>query len=260
MIYGLYLSATGVVTASHQQDVIANNLANSETNGFKRELALTEARRTEAAARSMAGKTPTWADPLRDNIGGGQLLAPSWFDQQQGNLVQSSNNLDVAFNGSGFIGVQDGNEFRLTRNGALAFDREGRLITSAGQHVVDANKQPIKVDLGGRKQADLRINTDGSITAAGSDTPLAKIGLFEPTDPQSIKPVGGNVFATTQNTQLVAAKGQLKSGMVESSNVDPATELTRLMETQRLLEANANLIRTQDQTLGRAVNDVGKIG
>lgn len=260
MIYGLYLSATGIVTASHQQDVIANNLANAETTGFKRELALTETRRNEAQAMAASGRFGGHKDPLLDNIGGGQFLAPSYFDQEQGNLVTSSNNMDVAFNGTGFIGVQDKGEFRLTRNGALSLDRSGNLITSSGQMVVGPDKKPIKLDMAGKKQSDLRIGQDGEIYDASSNAAIAKIGLFEPTDPQSIKPVGGTAFATTEATQLVTAKGQLKSGMTESSNVDPATELTHLMETQRLLEANANLIRTQDQTLGRAVNDVGKIG
>lgn len=260
MIYGLYLSATGVITNSHQQDVIANNLANSETGGFKRQLSLTQARQVESRAMQAAGKPGGHRDPLLDNIGGGQFLAPSWFDQTQGNLVPSSNNLDTAIQGSGFIGVQENGQFRLTRNGAFMVDKDGFLRTSAGQTVVNDQKQPVKIDMTGRKQSDLNIDTAGGIHAAGEEGTLAKIGLFEPTDPQTIKPVGGNVFAPLEGAQLVAAKGMLRGSMSEASNVDPATEMTRLMETQRLLEANANMIKMQDQTLGRAVNDVGKIG
>ncbi|MGC4030403.1 MAG: flagellar hook basal-body protein [Tepidisphaeraceae bacterium] len=257
MIYGLYLSATGVITNSHQQDVIANNLANAETGGFRRQLALTETRQVESRVRQAMGLK----DPIRDNIGGGQFLAPSYYDQSQGILETSSNNLDVAFQGTGFIGVQDGQgQFRLTRNGSLMTDKDGFLRTSAGQFVLSDQKQPIKLDLTGRKQVDLNIDNDGNIKIQGEDTALAKIGLFEPTDPNTIKAAGGNTFAPTEGSQLVAAKGRLLSGMTEGSNVEPATELTRLMETQRLLEANANFIRTQDQTLGRAVTDVGKIG
>jgi flagellar basal body rod protein FlgG len=258
MIYGLYLSATGIITNSHQQDVIANNLANAETGGFKRELALTEQRRVESQAMHAAGRGGR--NPLLDNIGGGQLLAPSWFDHTQGSLATSSNNFDTAMQGTGFLAVQDKGQLRLTRNGALTLDKDGRLITSAGQQVLDANKEPIRLDMNGRKQADLTIGTDGSIAVQGEETVLARIGLFEPTDVQSVKPVGGNMFAPTGGTQLVTAKGLLRSSMTETSNVDPATEMTRLMETQRLLEANANMIKMQDQTLGRAVNDLGKIG
>ena len=257
MIYGLYLSATGVVTNSHQQDVIANNLANQETNGFRRQMSLQEARRTEVQAQQAAG-TSTRREPFWDNLGGGQLLAPSYYDQTEGQPSQSSNNFDTAIRGPGFIGVEDKGEFRLTRNGSMMLDKDGFVITTAGQKVVGPDKTPLKLDMTGRKQADLQIGQDGTIHA-GPDS-LGKIGLFDAKDPQTIKPVGGSVFAPTKDAEIVPADARLLANMTEGSNVDPATELTRLMETQRLLEANANLIRTQDQTLGRAVNDVGKIG
>ena len=255
MIYGLYLSAAGMITSGHAQDVIANNLANTETNGFKRELAVQEQRRVESQVAQISGTK----NPLLDNIGGGQLLAPSYFDQQQGTMQASSNNFDTAVVGKGFIGVQDNGKFRLTRNGAMLLDKDGTLLTSAGQPVVGTDKQPIKLDLTGRKQADFSIGEHGEIHVVGEEKPVATIGLFEPTDDQSVKPVGGNLFAPTDATQLRPATGMLHAGVIEGSNVDPATELTRLIESQRLLEANANLLKTQDTTLGRAVTDVGKI-
>src|SRR6185503_17635483 len=95
MIYGLYLSASGVLTNSYRQDVIANNLANSETVGFKRSLALFKQRRTEASETGQTGLT----DPRLEPLGGGMSALPTMIDHSQGSLEQSDGNLNVAING-----------------------------------------------------------------------------------------------------------------------------------------------------------------
>lgn len=252
MIYGLYLSATGIQTASHQQDVIANNIANAETGGFKRTMALMEQRQVE----SKVARTMGLDHDLLDNIGGGQLLAPTYIDFTQGEVEQSANNFDTAVLGSGFIAVQDQGELRLTRSGSMMIDHQGNLITMQGHQVLDADKKPIKLQ--GYLQQELHIADDGTIKR-GPDA-IAKIGLFESNKPQLLKPIGGSMFKPVGDAQLVPAKGRLQGNMLERANVDPTIELTRLMEAQRLLEANANMIKYQDQTLGKLVTEVGKIG
>lgn len=253
MIYGMYLSATGVVTASHQQDVLSNNLANAETSGFKRALALTRQRDVESAALRNAGMR----NDLLDRIGGGQLLSPTAIDFSQGAIEQSSNPLDTSISGDGFLGVRDASgELRLTRAGEMMINRQGELITAQGHKVLDTNKQPIKLE--NVNQRELAIGTNGEIRR-GPET-LATIGLFDTADRSALRPIGQNLLALTGDAQLTPAKGKLLSGTTESSNVDPATELTRLMETQRLLEANTNMIKFQDASLAKLVNEVGKIG
>lgn len=252
MIYGLYLSATGITTASHQQDVIANNIANAETGGFKRTLSLMEQRQVESKVAQAMGLH----HDVLDNIGGGQLLAPTHVDFTQGDVEQSTNNFDTAILGSGFIAVQERGQLHLTRAGSLMLDRQGNLITMQGHPVLSVDRQPIKIT--GYKQHELHISEDGAIKY-GQET-LARIALLESTNPQLLKPVGGSLFKPVGDAQLVPAKGKLQSYMTERANVDPTIELTRLMEAQRLLEANANMIKYQDQTLGRLVTEVGKIG
>jgi len=251
MIYGMYLSATGLITASHQQDVIANNLANAETGGFKRQLEIQSQRQVESKVAQSLGQ----ANPLLDNIGGGQMTGPTFTDFTAGDMEDTANNFDTAITGQGFFAVKDGDQTRLTRNGSLMINRQGNLITTAGQEVLDTKQQPIQ--LGGYAQSQLRIESDGSIKNHG-DT-VAQIGLFQPNDPQSLKPIGRNMYAMAKDTKLSPANTQLQHNMVEKANVDPTTELTRLMESQRLLETNANMIRIQDQSLSHAVNDIGKI-
>jgi flagellar basal-body rod protein FlgG len=90
---------------------------------------------------------------------------------------------------------------------------------------------------------------------------LGKLGLFNVADESKLRPVGGTLMKAPKSMSLTSgdASGQIESGYLEKSNVDPAVEMTKLMEAQRLLEANANMIRYQDQSLGRLVNDLGKI-
>src|SRR5687768_13437359 len=165
MIYGMWLSATGVTTNSHQVDVIANNLANAETTGFKRQLATFQERDPESKERpDFKG-----GDRLFDMIGGGQLLSPSSFDTSAGACEQTGGNLDVAVAGEGYFMVQDAKgEQRLTRNGNFMADREGNLVLSIDSktRVLDENKQPIRFDpevIPG----NVAIGNDGSIQHRG---------------------------------------------------------------------------------------------
>lgn len=256
MIYGLWLSATGVTTNSHQVDVIANNLANAETSGFRRQLATFRERSPEAKERG----TPTApGDRLFDNIGGGQLLSPSSFDTTAGALEETGKNFDLAVAGDGYFMVRDAKgEDRLTRNGNFIADREGNLVmaTDAKVRVLDSEKQPIQFDAA-TIASEVQVGADGAM-AIGPQT-FGKIGLFNVADEKLLRPIGGTLFKVPSSVEVSRFDGQIESGYLEKSNVDPAVELTKLMAAQRMLDANANLIRTQDQSIGRLVNDVGKI-
>jgi flagellar basal-body rod protein FlgF len=252
MIYGLYLSASGVMTNSYRQDVIANNLANAETVGFKRDLAVFQERRT---ALKEGGHASNWSDPILEGLGGGILASPSLVDTQQGDLEQTGNPLDVAVQGSGYFAVANGKEKYLTRDGRFMINRQGDLIlsTEQGNHVLDDKGNPIHLGDGGA----ITIASDGSIKR-GEQT-IAKLGLFDVADPSKFTKKGGNMLSYPDPSQLKAATGSIRSEVQERSNVDPTIELAQLMDTQRQLEANANMIKYQDTMLQRLVNDVGKI-
>ena len=141
MNYGMYLSATGVLTNSYRQDVIANNLANAETVGFKRNLALFHERLAEQIVARQTGAPGFEAsDPLFDLMTGGTLAAPTAVDTRQGELEHTGNTLDVAIQGSGYFVVQHGNEKQLTRDGRFMLDRAGNLILAnspVGVEIID---------------------------------------------------------------------------------------------------------------------------
>jgi flagellar basal-body rod protein FlgF len=255
MIYGLYLSATGVLTNSYRQDVIANNIANSETIGFKRDMALFQQRRTEFQERGGNGSS----NAMLEALGGGVFALPMHSDMSQGEMEPTDKNLDAAIEGNGFFAVMDKGEIRLTRNGHFAINSAGHLaLDNAGQQEVLDNKgRPIKLD---PKFAATKttIGRYGEITQ--DDKLVARIGIYDVPDPSQLRKHGGAMLSYPEPGALKpAASGIVHSKFLERGNVEPASELVALMDAQRQLEANANMIRYQDQTLSRLVNDVGKI-
>jgi flagellar basal-body rod protein FlgF len=254
MLYGLYLSATGVMTNSYRQDVIANNLANSETVGFKKDLAMFRQRPT--AAEEMPGKTG-WSNPLFEGIGGGTYAEPTVVDTSEGGLEHTGNKLDAAIQGTGFFTVDDHGTTKLTRNGQFMIDSNGMLVTTNGkQNVLDSQGNPIKLD--SRLEGQTNIAQDGTISQGNAIA--GKLGVVDVPDPAKLTNEGGTLFSYPTPGDFTPATTSVVHGeTVENANVDSATELTALMDTQRQLEANANMIHYQDSTLDKLINTVGKI-
>jgi flagellar basal-body rod protein FlgF len=252
MIYGLYLSASGVLTNSFRQDVIANNIANSETVGFKKDLTMLQQRPTEAQQTGKFSET----DPLLEPIGGGFLASRAAVDSMPGDIEATGNNFDIALQGAGFLAVSSQGQTHLTRNGQMILDSAGRMVLSSdpSQVVLDDKQKPIVLD----RTIPATFSLDGTITQ--NDKAVAKLGLFNLSDASQIHKVGGTLLGYPDGSKLVEAQPNVHSGYIERSNVDPSTELTELMDTQRQLEANANMIHIQDETLDKLVNDVGRVG
>ncbi len=235
--------------------MIANNLANAETVGFKRDSAMFQQRLTAAQEMGRPDKT----DPMEDNIGGGFFISPTQTDLTQGDLESTGNNLDAAIVGKGFFGVLNQGKTQLTRVGQFMLDKDGMLITANGEHqqVLDSDGQPIK--LPGLLASKLIIGKDGQITHDGKA--VARLGVFAIPDTSQLTKQGSSHFdyPTAKLAQSSDADYELRNEVVERANVDPANELTQLMECQRTLEANANMIRYQDHGIGHGVvNDVEK--
>lgn len=253
MQYGLWLSASGVMSNVHKQDVIANNLANAETVGFKRDVTSFQQRLTEAAEQRLSPRTNS--NQLLEALGGGLTVRPSRADMSQGEVEFTGSDKEVAIEGEGFLAVRGAEGDSLTRDGRFMVDREGFLVTGGQtpRKVLNDRKEPIRFD----SRARLDILNDGSILQNGQS--VNKLGLFNVANPSELAKQGDNLFRSAGPMVLKPSQALVRAGFVERANVDPATELTQLMETQRAMEANANMIRTQDQMMARVVSDVGKI-
>lgn len=249
MISGLYLSATGVLINSYRQDVIANNIANAETVGFKRDLALFQERPTEAQE---SGAPQSETNQMLEKLGGGILASPTAVDDSQGEL-EPGGLFDVGIQGKGFFAIGDPAGQRLTRDGRFSVNNAGHVVlASSGRDVLSSAGKPIQVD----PTQVVQFRNSGAVYQ--NNALVDHIGLFDVSNHAALRKEGGTLLSIGNNT-LQPGTGEMHPGFTERANVDPATELTQLMDAQRQLEANANMIRYQDETLSRLVNDVGKI-
>lgn len=254
MNLGLYISAAGMKAQQTQQAVIANNLANSNTAGFKRDLVLMQ-------SRLNAGQEDPRMFPYRvpelQNQGGGVLAVGNGVDLTQGNFEDSSNQTDVALNGPGFFTVAGENGQKLlTRNGRFQMTQDGNLVTAVGQHaVLDADGQPIVLN----PKLAVDIGVDGQISQGDNALPV-KLGLVDVTNPLRLVKLGGNVMTVDQPEALVQATPDTRvlQFHLEASGVDPMAELVNMMEGQRAFDANARMISYQDQTLSQ-LNTIGRV-
>ena len=248
MIYGLYLSAQGAQIQSLRQEVVANNLANSASTAFKRDLVRAQACLPYDAEHGR----PTLLASHLDNMPGGVLPYQNATDFAQGQLNETRGPLDIALEGQGFLRVTDGKKHFLTRDGQLALNAQNEIVTQEhGYAVIGRGGQPLgAVD----PTLPLEISVDGSLSQAG--TPLGQFDLVEPKSYQELQKTGRNLY--TYSGRLTPAKPevQVKQGFLETSNVKPVLGMTELIETARVLEANVNLIRYQDESLARLLQSL----
>ncbi|MCH7872243.1 MAG: flagellar hook-basal body protein [Planctomycetes bacterium] len=251
--YGLWLSAAGMKVQDHRQSLIANNMANAETTGFKKDLAVIRQRAIES--REDAGGTARM-HPVLDGLPGGINIRPAYQSFAQGEIEQTGRALDVAILGEGFFSVASGDETRYTRDGEFALSADGDLILAAGNgrwKVLDEGGSTITIDPQGEKPG---IYGDGTIRQ-GQDV-VAKLGLFTTDDKQSLRKVGENLFDAGE-LDMVPIEGRFEPGAREGSNVDVMPELVNMIEASRAYQLNANLLRMQDEMTGRVIQSVGRV-
>lgn len=247
MAYGLYLSADGAHAQASRLEVIANNLANVDTVGFKRQLAVFQARYAEAIAQ---GQESPGSGSIND-VGGGTMLQQTKTDFSPGPLKRTEAPTDVAITGDGFFVVQKGDEQYLTRAGNFRLTASGELVTQQGYAVLSEGGAPIVVN---PQNGSIDVSPTGAVRQAGASQNLA---IVRPASLGDLVRSGENLFKPIADTQpLPAGERNVRAGYLESSGVQPMTEMVRMIETSRAIEANVNMIQTQDQMLSGLVNRV----
>jgi len=246
VIHGLYLSSAGAKVESMRQDVLAHNLANADTVSFKRQLALFRQRLAEV---NESGHSRTAAVPTLDRMGGGVWVEGTHTDMGQGPMRTTGSMMDVALEGRGFLVVGDPSGPQLTRDGRLDIDGDGHL-TAAGKPLLDEQGSPITAKRG----EALTVSPDGRINQNGQAIGRLQMVDFARTD--ELRPLGEGLYAFPTDQPSLAAPCRVRQNCLEESAVQPLIELVALMESYRAYETNLNMIRLQDATLGRLVNDV----
>lgn len=254
MIRSLWISKTGLDSQQMQMDVIANNLSNVSSNGFKRSRAVFEDLLYQNIRQPGAQSSQQTQLPSGLQLGTGVRPVATERIFTQGNLQKTDNEKDVAINGQGFFQVlmPDGTT-AYTRDGSFQVDNQGQLVTSSGYPIQPAITVPSNAQ-------SLTISKDGvvSITVPGSTaaTQVGSLQLATFINNAGLQAKGENLYVETSasgnantNTPGTNGAGFLTQGYVETSNVNVVEELVNMIQTQRAYEINSKAITTSDQML-----------
>lgn len=250
----LWVAKSGLDAQQTRMAVIANNLANVNTTGFKKSRAIFEDLVYQNIRQVGAQSTQNTQLPSGLQLGTGVRTVATEKLHSQGNMQQTENPLDVAINGRGFIQILMPNgDINYTRDGSLKLDSTGQLVTSGGLTLEPAITIP-------NDAISITIGRDGTVSALqpGNATPvqLGQIQLADFVNPTGLEPVGENLYreSVASGTPVLGTPGEqeygsLFQGSLETSNVNVVEELVNMIETQRAYEMNSKAISTTDQML-----------
>lgn len=249
MNYGLWMSAAGLSTEMHRQDVISNNLANAQTAGFKADHTFTRER--PIAREELGLDVPSQL--LLERLGGGVLAEPTWTNFAQGGFT-AGGDLDLAISGSGFFVVRDGEGEAFTRDGGFNRGVRGELVDDEGRQVMSVRNRPIRLP----ETGTVSIGQDGTISVDGES--IDRIRVAGP-DTDRLRKSGDNVYRYlgTGKVPDAGADVAVKQGWIEDSGVDPVRSMTDLVASSRAVQASARFIDLHDRMMELAVNRLGAV-
>ncbi|WP_299860016.1 flagellar hook-basal body complex protein [uncultured Roseobacter sp.] len=212
--------------------IVANNIANAATTGYRQEgLVFSEYVQSIDGASSLS-------------MGQGNVRQTSF---QQGTLTQTGGTFDFAIEGDGFFLVETPAGERLTRSGAFSPNEQGDLVTMDGYRVLDAGGAPVFVPPGA---ADIAVSADGTISSEGN--PIGQIGVVQPLNAREMVREDGVMFRADDGYEP-AEGARVLQRFVESSNVDPVLQITRMIEVQRAYELGASFLEAEDERVRQAL-------
>ncbi|MEB8387662.1 flagellar hook-basal body complex protein [Rhodobacteraceae bacterium KMM 6894] len=227
-----YTTLTRQSGLMHEMQVVANNIANAATTGFRQEGLVF----AEHVKRTGDGPSVSMATA---NVHHTSML--------QGALTQTAGTLDFAIEGDGFFLIETPQGERLTRAGGFSVSGEGDLVTNDGFRVLDAGGAPIFIP---PDATDLNVSSDGTISSDG--LPLAQIGLVAPLDTVGLIREDGVMFRSEAGYDPVL-DGRVLQGFLEGANVDPISQMARMIEIQRAYEMGQSFLETEDKRMRTAM-------
>jgi flagellar basal-body rod protein FlgF len=240
---GIYGAISGNMAMEKQLDVLANNLANVNTPGFKKDTISFE---SVLAASAVQGTDGSEDSPM--------LIKEKYIiDYSAGQVKVTDNTFDIALDGDGFFAVNTPQGKAYTRQGNFRLDANSKLVTADGYEVL-GNGGPIVINGG-----SVSIDAKGKILVEGQET--GTIDVVDFPKPYDLKKMGSALFMPNNpGTTPQAAKGMtVRQGYLEGSNVNSLEEMVRMIETTRSTETCSKMIQNYDQMTGHAVNELGKV-
>jgi flagellar basal-body rod protein FlgF len=241
----LYVGLSRQMVLRREMDVIANNISNADTNGFKVENLMTK-EVDGAPAFTQGGPRPV-------KFVGEDGVAR---DFSQGGLRRTDSTFDVGIEGQGFFKVTTQNGDRFTRDGHFRTNADGVVTTQAGDPVADDGGGQITIDP--NKAGPITISADG-IVSQGTDR-VGKIGVYKFDSLSALEKTGDNLYQNASNQQPSAADtSKVRQGMLESSNVNPIVQITRMIEVNRAYEQTTQMVSAQSDLSRSSVSRLGKL-
>ncbi|MBP2649965.1 MAG: flgG 2 [Firmicutes bacterium] len=252
MIRGIYAAGSGMIAESIRNDAIANNLANANTAGYKKDIAVNKDFRDILITRihDKSGNAEI------GSTGVGTVIDEIATNQSTGIMRQTNNPLDVAIEGKGFFVIETPNGVRYTRNGSFSRNSQGELVTLDGYRVMGDNG-PIRLG----KAANVCIGDDGRVTIDGNGRNAAEVGKLRIesfADERQLTKEGSSLFIAVQGNGT-PSNALVHQGMLEMSNVNVVSEMVNMIAGYRAYEVNSKVVQAHDQLLDKAVNEVGRI-
>ncbi|HZZ33225.1 MAG TPA: flagellar basal-body rod protein FlgF [Phenylobacterium sp.] len=239
-----YVGLSNQMVLKRQLDIVANNIANADTTGFKFESLMTR-EVPGAPAYTQGGPRPV------KFVGAAGVAR----DFGQGGLRRTDSALDVGIEGQGFLKVTTANGDRYTRDGHLRTDANGLVTTQSGDPVADDGGGTITLDP--KKPGEVTITEDGVISQ-GKER-VGKIGVYKFDSLSALEKTGDNYYQNSSNQTAVAAPGaKLRQGMLESSNVNPILQITKMIEVSRAYDQVSQMISSQSDLSRNSVARLGK--
>lgn len=247
------MDVSAYVLLSHEQalrrrlDVVANNMANVGTTGFKREQPV-----FHELVRNTDGQMAQGAKPVSFVLDFGAV-----HDTANGAFQATGNPLDLAVDGAGYLSVAmpDGST-AYTRAGSLKLLDDGRLATSGGQPIRGEGGGPITIPAD--QQGRLTVLPDGTVN--GPTGPLGRIAVTMFDDEAQLAPIGGTLLSGTGGRELAAGETKLRSGGLEASNVQPITETTQMVEILRSYQTSQRMSDSLGDMRRQAIGRLGRLG
>jgi flagellar basal-body rod protein FlgG len=255
----MYSAIFGAMTNEHRLDVIANNLANASTNGYKKDSYAFQDTFQRFAHDYLVDAKPyvqaesIWPKPY---IQARTRMSGQFSDMSQGSMQVTDNALDLALVGDGFFKVRTPEGDFMTRNGSFQLAADGRLITEQGFEVLGGGSA---ITL--PRDNKIKIDANGIISADGNQ--VGALDLVNVSDPKSLEKQGRNLYKLREGsraTEIAPVNLQVQQGYLEKSNVDIVGEMVNMMEAQRAFEINQKLMTTTDTMESLVINKVGQAG
>ena len=266
---GIYTALSGAMAQTLKMDTIANNIANVNTTGFKRDQQtfgeyLTAVEKEQQVMN--IPRVPASIESFYDMNGGDKGFVDSagtYTNFEQGSLKATGGKLDVALDGPGFFEVSTPNGIRLTRAGNFTIDGNGQLVNKDGHAVLLENSQDSNISAEERA-VKFSGNQTVYISDAGEifdgETKMGKLSVLNVTNPESLQKIGNNNYDFKPNMapQVVSvASPRMKQGFIETSNVNIIHEMTDMIMAQRVFEGTQKAMKTYDEMADKLINQVG---